>query len=173
MAMRKLKVGSLLTLNGVHDRPQSWAGPHFDDAAAAESLDQLNRADAMLMGRATYEYFAASWPHATGQYAERVNAIRKYVFSSTLREATWTNTTLLDEDPVEVVAKLKAEGDGDLVVYGYGQLAQTLLEAGLVDEVRVWFHPVVAHDGSPRTLELVSVDRRASGVVAASYVPKP
>ncbi len=170
-AMRKLIIGSLLSLNGVHHSPQAWASPHFDDTAAQESLEQLNRTDAMLMGRTTYEYFAASWPSATGPYAERVNSIRKYVFSSTLREVTWTGATLVDDDPAVAVAKLKNEGDGDLVVYGYGQLGQTLLEAGLVDEFNVSFHPAVVDGSGPTSLELASVRQRPNGVLVASYRP--
>jgi len=169
--MRKLIVGSLLSVNGVRDKPQSWAGPHFDDTAAEKSLAQLEHTDAMLMGRGTYEYFAASWPNATGPYADRVNAIRKYVFSSTLRETTWTNSTLIHDDAVAAVTKLKQEGGGDLVIYGHGKLAQSLLEAGLVDELQVSLHPAVADAGGPRSLDLTALERRPNGVVVLSYVP--
>src|SRR5687767_2152454 len=104
--MRRLIVGCLLTLDGVHGSPRSWAGPFFDANAAQESLEQLQRADAMLMGRNTYEYFAAAWPLQSGPYPDRVNAIRKYVFSSTLKSADWQNSVLVDDDPVAAVTRL-------------------------------------------------------------------
>jgi dihydrofolate reductase len=176
--MRRLIVGCLLTLDGVHGAPRSWAGPFFDATAAQKSLEQLDRSDAMLMGRNTYEYFAAAWPHESGAYPDRVNAIRKYVFSSTLKATDWTNSVLLDEDPVAAVTRLKHEGGGDLVIYGCGQLAQTLLARDLVDELNVSLYPVIQGDGetmvrpgaTSKRLTLASVRRNDAGVVSLTYV---
>jgi dihydrofolate reductase len=175
--MRKLKVGCLLTLDGVHDAPRSFAGPFFDAAAARESLEQLDRSDAMLMGRNTYEYFAAAWPYESGPYPDRVNAIRKYVFSSTLKTTEWNNSVLVDEDPVATVTRLKADGEGDLVIYGAGRLAQTLLEHNLVDELNVTLYPVIHGSGqtmlrpgaTSTRLTLSSMSRNDAGTISLTY----
>jgi dihydrofolate reductase len=174
--MRKLIVGSLVSLDGIYGDPQSWAGDYFDEQAAAESLAVLLESDAMLMGRNTYEYFAPAWSSPSGPYLERINEMRKYVFSSTLRTADWNNTTLIPGDPVTAVRELKQQGDRHLVIYGYGQLAQTLLEHGLVDELNFAVNPVILGSGTTlfrpakRTnLRLVSVKERNNGVVTLSY----
>ncbi|GAA5160560.1 dihydrofolate reductase family protein [Pseudonocardia eucalypti] len=178
--MRKLLVGCLVSLDGVHGEPRSWVGQYFDDRSAERSLAQLERTDAMLMGRVTYEYFAGSWPLATGAYPDKVNSIRKYVFSSTLADPEWTNSVVVAGDPVAAVAELKQQGEGDLVVYGYGRLARTLLEHGLVDQLAVTVNPVLVGGGAPlfrpggerRDLELTEVDRADSGVVTLVYTPR-
>lgn len=134
----------------------------------------------MLMGRNTYEYFARTWPRAEGAYPDKVNAIRKYVFSSTLTHPTWNNAVVIAEDPAAAVAELKRQGDGDLVVYGYGQLTRTLLERGLVDQLTVSVNPLVAGEGTPlfrpggtrHELRLADVERSASGVVSLVYTPR-
>jgi dihydrofolate reductase len=107
---------------------------------------------------------------------ERINEIRKYVFSSTLTAAAWNNSTVVPGDPAAAVAQLKQQGAGHLVVYGYGLLAQTLLEHGLVDELNIMIHPVMLGSGTTlfrpgkRTnLRLVSVTQHGNGVVALSY----
>ncbi|MPZ83059.1 MAG: dihydrofolate reductase [Actinophytocola sp.] len=174
--MRKLIVNTLVTLDGVYGDPRSWAGPYFDEEAAESSLALLRDSDAMVMGRVTYEYFAETWPADTGPYADRVNGIRKYVFSSTLTAVEWTNSTLVSDDPVGSVARLKSEGDGYLVMYGFGQLARTLLAHDLVDEVGFWVFPLLIGDGVPlfrlapaTHLRLRSAQARSSGVVSLSY----
>jgi len=167
--MRKLKVSALVSLDGVQREPRAWVGGYFDDAAASESLDNLNRADAMLMGRTTYEYFAPAWPGTPGPYAARLNSMPKYVFSSTLTTADWNNTTIVAADPVKSVAELKQQGDGDLVIYGFGQLAQALLEHGLVDELSFAIHPVIVGGSALTHLDLTSARRRPNGVVALNY----
>lgn len=175
--MRKLRVGCLITLDGVHGSPRSWAFPYFDAEAAEKSLAQLHHSDAMLMGRTTYEYFVQSWPNETGPYPDRVNEIRKYVFSSTLTASTWTNAVVVAGDPVGAVAELKRQGDGDLVVYGLGRLARTLLDHDLVDELAVSVFPVLYGSGdplfaaghAPHHLDLAAVERSATGVVTLTY----
>ena len=174
--MRKLIVSSLVSLDGVHGDPQSWAGDFFDEQAVQESLATLLDSDAMLMGRNTYEYFAPVWSSPSGPYLERINEMRKYVFSSTLTAADWNNTTIIPGDPVAAVRELKDQGDGHLMIYGYGQLAQTMLEGGLVDQLTFAVNPVMAGSGIPlfrpgqRTnLRLTSVTQRRNGVVILSY----
>ena len=174
--MRSLIVSSLVSLDGVHGDPQSWIGDYFDQQAAEESLAVLLESDAMLMGKNTYEYFAPAWSSPSGPYLERINDMPKYVFSSTLTAADWKNTTIIPGDPVPAVRELKEQGDKNLVIYGYGQLAQTLLEHGLVDRLNFVISPVMAGDGTAlfrpgkRTnLRLVSVTERRNGVVTLSY----
>ncbi len=174
--MRKVIVSTLVSLDGVCGDPQSWASEYFDEQAATAALAVLLASDAMLMGRGTYEYLAPAWSAATGPYLARISEMRKYVFSATLTVADWHNSVILGGDPVPAVARLKEEGDGHLVVYGYTRLAQTLLENGLADELNVAVHPVILGRGATMSrpgkragLRLASVTERSSGVVALSY----
>jgi dihydrofolate reductase len=174
--MRKVIVSSLVSADGIYGDPQSWAGDYFDEQAETESLAVLLGSDAMLMGRSTYEYLAPAWSSRSGPYLERINQIRKYVVSSTLTAADWANTTIIPGDPVAAVRELKDQGDRHLVIYGYGQLAQTLLEHGLVDQLNLVINPVMLGGGTTlfrpgkRTnLRLVSVTERGNGVVTLSY----
>ena len=174
--MRSLIVSSLVSLDGIHGDPQSWTGDYFDQQSAEESLAALLECDAMLMGRNTYQYFAPAWSTPSGPYPERINEMPKYVFSSTLTAADWNNTTIIPGDPVPAVRELKGQGDGNLMIYGYGQLAQALLEHGLVDSLNFVIIPVMAGSGTvlfrpgKRTnLRLASVSQRRNGVVTLSY----
>ena len=175
--MRKLIVSSLATANGVIGAPMSWASPYFDDKAAAKSLAVLQDCDAMLMGRHTYEYFVPAWPAASEPYSTRINQMTKYVFSSSLRSVEeWSNSILVATDAVMAVAELKKQDGGDLMIYGYGQLAQSLLEHDLVDELSIGFYPVLGGEGAPlfrpgkdRTLRLTSVEQSDTGVVTLTY----
>ena len=175
--MGKLIVSSLVSLDGGQHAPQSWASEYFDEHSVAKSVARLEHCDAMLMGRNTYEYLKPSWSSASGLYLDRINSMRKYVFSSTLRSADWNNSEIVSGDPVTEVAKLKQDSSGDLVIYGCGQLGQTLLEHDLVDVLDIWVHPVILGTGEalfrpgPRKdLRLHSVDQRPTGVVSLTYV---
>jgi len=168
-----LTVSALVSLDGVQGDPRSWVGDFFDEEAAARSLEALRTADAMLMGRRTYEYFAPVWPQMPGPYADRINEITKYVFSGTLRDVAWTGAKLVTEDAVTAVRKMS---DQHLVMYGFGRLAHALLDAGLVDVLNLAVHPVVRGDGEsifhagPTTgLELTDVERHDNGVVSLTY----
>jgi dihydrofolate reductase len=176
--MRRVVSSTLMSLNGVIGNPHEWVGEYFDDTAAAEALAQLRRSHAMLMGRTTYEIFSRFWPQGTGEYAETVNAIRKYVYSSTLEDARWTNTTVVRDRVADHVARLKAEGDDDLVLYGHGPIGRTLLEHGLLDELKVAIHPVFVGtgtlmfgEGETSSLRHRRTATRANGVVVATYSP--
>jgi dihydrofolate reductase len=132
----------------------------------------------MIMGRGTYEYFADVMPKQTGPYAGAINAIRKYVFSSTLENADWNNSTLVRGDAVTAVTELKQEDGGDLMMYGYGRLSQTLLAHRLVDEIRFAIHPVLvgggaagAGNGKTLPVKLLGATPAPSGVVALAYQP--
>jgi dihydrofolate reductase len=113
---------------------------------AAVKLQEMRDSTALLLGRVTYDLFARHWPSAQGELADRLNALPKYVVSSTLENPGW-NTHVLDGDPVEEIAKLRREVPGDIVVHGSFQLAQTLIDNDLVDELRLMVFPVVLGDG--------------------------
>src|SRR5262249_24622045 len=139
--MRKVIESTLMSIDGVIGDPQVWASEYFGTEAEQAALEHLLDSDAMLMGRRTYEMFAAMSLTATGGYADRMNSIRKYVFSSTLEKADWNNTTIISGDPATAVAGLKQHDGQPLVMYGHGPLGQTLLEHQLLDELHFMIHP--------------------------------
>ena len=110
-------------------------------------LDETMASDALLLGRVTYEGFAKAWPSRDGEFADRFNSMPKYVVSSTLKDPEWNNTTVLEGDLADEVAKLKDQYDGDIVVHGGAQLMRELLENDLVDELRLMVFPVVLGSG--------------------------
>ncbi len=162
---RRLRQSLLISLNGIISEPASWAGPHFGPGSATASLAALQASSALMMGRGTYELFSRQWPAASGEYADYLNAMPKYVFSSTLTDAPWTNTSVISGDVVAAVAELKRTPGRDLMVYGHGQFGQTLVDAGLVDELTLMVVPVFVDDGMPmyrpggaaQTWELIEV----------------
>src|SRR5215468_9403105 len=111
--MRKIIESTLVSLDGVIENPHLWATDYFDREAEEYALELLSTSDVMLMGRRTYEFFSAAFPHRTGEYGERVNRISKYVFSSTLK-ADWSNSSVLEGDVATEVAKLRAQVGRDL-----------------------------------------------------------
>jgi dihydrofolate reductase len=174
--MRKLEISTLMSLDGVVGDPQSWAEPYFDARAVEQSLRRLEAADAFLMGRGSYEYFAPTWPKAEGAYMARLREMDKYVFSSTLDRAEWDNTVVIPGDAVEAVRELKAGEGGDLVAYGYGALSQALLEHDLVDTLTFAIHPIIVASGAPvfrpgqsKRLRLQHAEPLDTGVVVVSY----
>ena len=174
--MRKIINSAFISIDGVTTDPSSWAT--FDPDSGEEAAQALAALGGMLMGRGTYEYFADVMPQQTGPYADAINAIRKYVFSSTLQNADWNNSTLIRGDAVTAVTELKQEDGGDLMMYGYGRLSQTLLAHHLVDEFRFSIHPVLAGGGAAGgghgttlPLKLLGATPAPSGVVALTYQP--
>ena len=131
--MRKLINSTYLTLDGVIENPM-WTGPYFDEEAAAFAGEQTDAADAMLMGRATYDGMSAAWPAqdesdpTTG--AAYFNNVKKYVASTTLTDPTWNNTEVLKGDLVEAVTQLKAQDGKDIIQYGYGSVTAQLSRRG-------------------------------------------
>jgi dihydrofolate reductase len=146
-------------------------------------LDELFAADALLLGRVTYQGFAKAWPSITDDegFADKMNSMRKYVVSTTLTdaEATWNNTSVIRGDAVAEIARLKAQPGGDLLVAGSRQLAQTLVERGLVDEYRLMVFPIVLGSGKRLFQDVGTVARLAlrdattagSGIVLLTYQP--
>lgn len=148
-AGRRLLQSVLVSLNGVTSEPLAWAGPYFGPAMAEHSLAVLKNCDALLMGRRTYEIFSKQWPNTPGDYAEQLNTMPKYVFSSTLQNPEWSNTTVISGDVTEAVSALKSQPGldsqpgRDLILYGNGRFGQTLSNADLIDELTLTIVPVV------------------------------
>jgi dihydrofolate reductase len=186
----RIVVTEFVSLDGVMEDPGGSEGAkhgawtfEFDRGAEGDKfkLDELVEADAQLLGRVTYEGFAAAWPSITDEagFAEKMNAMPKYVVSSTLRDPTWTNTTVLSGDVVEEVTRLKQEVDGALLVAGSAQLVQTLVEHDLVDELRLMVFPIVLGSGKRlfgettdrKTLQLAESRVVGDGVAILVYRP--
>ena len=156
--MGKLIVSENISLDGVVQDPTGEEGTSFGgwflqisdkdhEAWAKVGFEEAMGAEAMLLGRRSDEWLATRWLSRTGAWADRLNTMPKYVVSSTLEEPRWNNATVLRGDVVNEVSKLKQELDGDIVVYGSIQLAHTLMEHDLVDELRLTIHPVVLGAG--------------------------
>ena len=176
--MRKIIESTLVSADGVVGDPPLWAMEYRDAEVTDEALKRLADTDAMLMGKGTYELFSAIWPSQAGDFADRMNGIRKYVFSSTLEVAGWNNSTIVRGDAVAEVTRLKQQAGQDLALYGHGRLAQTLLEHGLVDELRLSIHPVMVgsgrvlfRDGQKQALRFVGARTFGTGVVVLTYQP--
>ncbi len=161
--MRKLVAGTFLTLDGVMQAPGGpdedrdggfrhggWLVPFFDEKFSAIMTEWTKRADAFLLGRKTYEIFAAYWPKATDpadEIATALNTRPKFVASRTLAKVDWSNSTLLKGDVAGEVAKIKAQEGGEIQVHGSGNLLQILLRHDLIDTLRLWLFPVVLGTG--------------------------
>jgi dihydrofolate reductase len=186
----KIIVSTYMTLDGVI-QPLDWFAPPPDKAAAEErgkyAADLLFEADALLLGRETYQVFAEVWPTRTAAdddpggagVTDRINSMPKYVVSSTLTEPLAWNATLINGDVPSEIAKLKARSGHSLVVYGCGRLAKTLLDHNLVDEFRFWVYPSVRgngtrlfNDGVSADLELVDAKTFRNGFVVLTCRPK-
>ncbi len=183
--MRKLFVTEFVSLDGVMEAPGGEpAFPHtgwvFDFMSTEQEewkLRETLESDALLLGRVTYEGFAEAWPGRGGPFADKMNSMPKYVVSSTLSEPEWENTTVLDGDMPTAVAELKEGEGGPIQVPGSQTLVHGLLDAGLVDELRLMVFPVVLGSGkrvfpdSPDklTMELVDTERFGSGVQVHTY----
>jgi dihydrofolate reductase len=154
--MGRIIVTEFVSLDGVMEDPGGseqfkYGGWSFEFSRGDEGdrfkLDETMDSAALLLGRATYEGFAEAWPSREGEFADKFNSMPKYVVSSTLKDPEWTNTTVLEGDVKEAVSKLKDEIDGDIVVHGSAQLAQTLLELDLVDRLHLMVFPVALGAG--------------------------
>jgi dihydrofolate reductase len=178
--MRKIINSTYISLDGVVDRPHEW--PSVGDRGSQGDEIQtelLLGSDALLMGRRTYEGFAPVWPTRSDPYSDHINAMPKYVVSSTLTDPEWGNTTVISGDPVPAIRRLKEAAGKDIVQYGFGQLSFTMLEHGLLDELRLWVHPLFVAGAEPGELlyrkgaaarfDLVDTTSLQNGVVILSY----
>jgi dihydrofolate reductase len=186
--MGRIVVTEFISLDGVIEDPGGsedfkYGGWSFEIERGEEGdrfkLDEALNADALLLGRKTYEGFAAAWPSREGEFADKFNNMPKYVVSSTLEKVEWNNSTLLKGDVVESVSKLRQGPGGDIVVHGSAQLVQALLEHDLVDELRLMVFPVVLGTGkrlfgsttNKKRLRLADSKMVGDGVAILVYRP--
>lgn len=191
--MRKLIVGSFITLDGVAQAPgQSdedtsdgftyggWVWPYWDDVLDQAGEERLKRPYDLVLGRKTYQVFAAFWPHQdneTNPTAAGFNSARKYVASTTLQQLDWSNSTLLEGDVAQAIQALKRQDGPELQVHGSGNLVQTLLKHDLVDELFLSIFPVTLGTGKrlfaegtiPAAFRVREVKTSPRGVIIASY----
>jgi dihydrofolate reductase len=189
----KLTVTTFLSLDGVYQAPGGpeedrtggfelggWSFPYNDDDAGSLIVDWFAQADAFLLGRRTYDIFAAYWPLVTDEtdpIAGPLNSLPKYVASRTLGSVDWRGAELLQGDVPEAVARLKAQPGRELQVHGSGDLLQTLMAHDLVDEHRLFIHPLILGGGRrlfrdglpPQSLKLAEATTTSTGVVVATY----
>jgi dihydrofolate reductase len=191
--MARIVVSAFLSLDGVMQAPGGededrsggfehggWQGAYWDDVAGRALDESLATTDGLLLGRRTYDIFAGYWPTSTEEPAEQLNSLPKYVVSTTLEEPlAWNNSSLIKDDVPSRLAKLKELPGRDILVFGSGELVQTLMENDLVDEYRLMFHPLVLgsgrrlfREGSPRTgFRLVDSTVSSTGTLIATYEP--
>ena len=186
--MGRIVVTEFISLDGVIEDPggsedYKYGGWSFEISRGDEGdqfkLDETINSAALLLGRKTYEGFADAWPSREGEFADKFNNMPKYVVSSTLKDPEWTNSTVLGGDLAAEVARLREELDGDIVVHGSAQLAQALVEQGLVDELRLMVFPVVLGAGKrlfgetsdKKPLRLSDSKIVGDGVAILTYVP--
>jgi dihydrofolate reductase len=186
--MGRIVVTEFVSLDGVVEAPGGGedfehAGWSFEIDRGEEGdkfkLDEALETEALLLGRVTYEGFAAAWPSRDGEFADKFNNMPKYVVSSTLEDPEWNNSTVLEGDVAEEVSKLRDRVDGDIVVHGSARLVQTLVEHDLVDELRLMVFPVVLGSGKrlfgdtsdKKPLRLADSKMVGDGVAILTYEP--
>jgi dihydrofolate reductase len=177
--MRKVKAWLFVTLNGVVEAPENWVMP--DDQMFGEQTADYAASDALLLGRRTYEVFAASWPKRGSEIpnADWMNNTAKYVASTTLESPEWQNTTVLEGDVNEAVSRLKQQDGKNITVNGSGALVRSLIRGELLDELRLFLHPVVLGSGDrlfddgedQLALELTDSHAYDNGVISLTYTP--
>ncbi len=188
--MGRIVISENVSLDGVVQDPTGeegfefggWFGRTLDkdrQAWAQITLDEAVGAEALLLGRRSYEWFAARWPSRSGEWADTLNRMPKYVVSSTLEDPAWNNSTVLKGDVVKQVSMLKQRVDGDIVVYASGQLVHTLIEHDLVDELRLMIYPFVLGAGKrlfgetsyKKQMRLVDTRTVGGGLAFLTYQP--
>jgi len=186
----RIVVTEFVSLDGVMEDPGGaerfrHGGWSFEISRGDEGdqfkLDETLSSDALLLGRVTYEGFAAAWPSREGEFADKFNTMPKYVVSSTLEEPEWQNSTVLKGDVAEEVARVREKHAGDVVVHGSARLVQTLLDGDLVDELRLMVFPIVLGSGKrlfgetadKKRMRLVDSKVVGEGVTVLVYQPAP
>lgn len=179
--MRKIIATEYVTLDGLMEEPGKWSFPFWSEEAAKFKFDELFACDALLLGRITYEGFAKAWPSMTDEagFADRMNNLPKYVVSTTLEHPEWNNSTVIKENVVEEISRLKQQSGQDILLAGSGQLLYTLMQHDLVDEYRFMLHPIVLGSGKRlfqdgidmKVLKLVETKTFDSGIVILTYEP--
>jgi dihydrofolate reductase len=156
----------------------AWSAPYWNDEIAKFKGDEQDTSDVLLLGRITYQGFAAAWPKSKDEGANYMNNVPKYVVSTTLDRLEWNNSTLIKDDVVEEITKLKQQEGQDILVYGSAKLVHTLIQHDLVDRYRLLVYPVVVgkgkhlfNDSTTVTLKLLESQFLSSGVLALVYEP--
>jgi dihydrofolate reductase len=175
---RKVVASTYLTLDGFIDEPGRWSFPFWSEEASQFKARELFASEALLLGRITYQGFAAAWPtmEGTGDFGDKMNGMPKYVASRTLTEASW-NATIIEGEVADTVRRLKQADGGDLLIGGSGQLIDYLTWHDLIDEYRLMIHPLVLGDGQRRlfttvrnrSFSLVDTLPLPNGVVVMTY----
>ncbi|HEY4346517.1 MAG TPA: dihydrofolate reductase family protein [Gaiellaceae bacterium] len=179
--MRKIINSTYISLDGVIQHMEDWPSVEGDsEGSYTIQSELLLSCDALLMGRSTYDGFAPVWPTRSGDpYSDHINTMAKYVVSSTLREPEWSNTTVIAENPIDEIRRLKEQPGKDIVQYGFGRLSFALMEQGLLDELRLWVHPffvgrgggenLLYRDCPTTTFDLIDTHVLRSGMVVLNY----
>lgn len=179
--MRKVVANLFISLDGVVESPETWHFPYFNEEMGAAMGATMTSSDAFLLGRRTYEQWAAFWPTqdpGENPMAHAINGMPKFVASTTLDAVEWQNSTLLEGDVRDAVTRLKSRAGGDIAITGSATLVRSLLADGLLDELRLMIHPVVVgsgarlfDDGDQVPLELVESETFSTGVLNLAYRP--
>lgn len=187
--MRKIILSELITVDGVIEAPggepdfkySGWSGEYFNEEYLSYKLDEVFEVGALLLGRITYQSFAAAWPSRNDEmgFADRMNSLPKFVVSSTLEKLDWSNSTLIKEDIIERIRELKEPSGEDILIIGSGRLAQTLMAHDLIDEYRLMIHPTILgtgrqlynNIGARKKLRLIEAKTFRTGVVVLVYHP--
>lgn len=179
--MRKLIMWNIITLDGYFEGKQNWELPFanvvWGDELEKLSIEQLHSADYLVFGRVTYEGMATHWTKAEGEIADLMNKVPKLVFSKTLKSVEWNNSTLIKENASAEISKLKAQGNGDMYVFGSANLSETFINDNLFDEYRIGIAPIILGSGRPlfrqnissKNLSLVSSQQLLTGGVVLKY----
>lgn len=188
--MRKLIASEFITLDGIMEEPGGgdktefggWSFQFWNEEAEKYKYDELFSCDALLLGRVTYDGFAAAWPAMTDEtgFADRMNSLPKYVVSTTLEEAQWNNSILIKENVIEEVKKLKQQSGQNIVIHGSGDLISTLMKHNLIDEYHLMVHPIIVGGGKrlfkkgmdQKSLKLIDTKSFKTGVVVLVYQPE-
>lgn len=150
--MRRIVNSTYISLDGVIVNPQDWPSlPKKDDGTGMTLQTELILdCDAVLMGRGTYEAFASVWEGGSGDpYTDQINAITKYLVSTTLKDPSWAHTVVIESDPLDEIERLRAAPGKDIVQYGFGTLSHAMMQRGLIDELQLWVHPFFVGHGGP------------------------
>ncbi|WP_245658102.1 dihydrofolate reductase family protein [Microtetraspora malaysiensis] len=176
---RKIVAGLFMSLDGVVEAPEKWHFPYLNEEMGAAVGQMHAEADTLLLGRVTYESFAAVWPHQTGALADQINGIRKLVVSTTLATADWNNSTVIGGDAISALKDLRQQPGKNINLTGSISLTRRLLEAELLDELRLLVHPIVLGTGQRLfpdgmgqvPLKLTHSVTFSTGVVDLTYQP--
>ncbi|HLJ32276.1 MAG TPA: dihydrofolate reductase family protein [Ktedonobacteraceae bacterium] len=178
--MRKIVASMCMTMDGVVENPQMWTSQFRREESQKYKFDELFASDALLLGRITYQEFAAGWPsmQGTGKYGERMNSLPKFVVSTTLSEMEW-NASLLTGNLAEEVSRIKQQPGQDVLIFGSGELVHSLMSLDLIDEYRLMVFPIVVGNGKrlfhgesqQKEFKLVHSHTFGSGVVVLTYEP--